>query len=123
MPTPSTSPTAAPATPTNKKMKERLFTPQQLKAYDGKDGSKGPYLAILGRVYNVRKGKKHYGPGGGYEFFSGIASVGIREHMCHSYSSVTKSITFLDDNIFSISLLPTHKTRSGVTTDIPLPKK
>ncbi|KAK8405991.1 hypothetical protein O3P69_007007 [Scylla paramamosain] len=70
--TASTLPPATPATPTNtKKAKERLFTPQQLKAYDGKDASKGPYLAILGRVYNVRKGKKHYGPGGGYEFFSG----------------------------------------------------
>lgn len=53
------------------KSKERLFTAEQLKKFDGKDENKGPYLAILGRVYNVRKGKKHYGPGGGYEFFSG----------------------------------------------------
>ncbi|ETN68726.1 hypothetical protein NECAME_15664 [Necator americanus] len=30
------------------------------------------YLAILGRVYNVDKGKKHYGKGGGYHFFAGI---------------------------------------------------
>lgn len=74
--TASTSPPATPTTPTNtKKTKERLFTPQQLRAYDGKDASKGPYLAILGRVYNVRKGKKHYGPGGGYEFFSGTTCV------------------------------------------------
>ena len=71
-------PPSEPATPTkNKKGKVKLFTPDQLKKYDGTDGSKGPYLAILGRVYNVRKGKKHYGPGGGYEFFSGMASVCI----------------------------------------------
>ncbi|XP_050691044.1 neuferricin-like [Eriocheir sinensis] len=55
----------------SKKVKEKLFTSEQLKKFDGKDESKGPYLSILGRVYNVRKGKKHYGPGGGYEFFSG----------------------------------------------------
>lgn len=51
--------------------KERLFTVEELKQYDGQPGSKGLYLAILGLVYNVKKGKKHYGPGGGYEFFAG----------------------------------------------------
>lgn len=55
----------------SKKHKEKLFTEEELKKYDGKAGTKGPYLAILGRVYNVKKGKQHYGPGGGYEFFSG----------------------------------------------------
>lgn len=59
----------------SKKVKEKLFTSEQLKKFDGKDESKGPYLSILGRVYNVRKGKKHYGPGGGYEFFSGVSCV------------------------------------------------
>lgn len=67
---------------TKKKKKERLFTPEELKKYDGQPGNKGPYLALLGRVYNVKKGKKHYGPGGGYEFFSGtkiqIATVLFR---------------------------------------------
>lgn len=52
--------------------KERLFTADDLKKYDGREGSKGLYLAILGRVYNVKKGKNHYGPGGGYEFFAGM---------------------------------------------------
>ncbi|KAG7174676.1 Neuferricin-like [Homarus americanus] len=33
-----------------KKTKERLFTPEQLKKYDGRDGNRGPYLALLGRV-------------------------------------------------------------------------
>ncbi|XP_076031488.1 neuferricin-like [Oratosquilla oratoria] len=51
--------------------KERLFTVEELKTYDGKKSNKGPYLAVMGRVYNVKKGAKHYGPGGGYGFFSG----------------------------------------------------
>lgn len=55
----------------SKKHKEKIFTEEELKNYDGKEGRKGPYLAILGRVYNVKKGKQHYGAGGGYEFFSG----------------------------------------------------
>ncbi|XP_045597658.1 neuferricin [Procambarus clarkii] len=51
--------------------KERIFTVEELARYDGREGNKGPYLALLGRVYNVKKGKKFYGTGGGYEFFSG----------------------------------------------------
>lgn len=51
--------------------KETLFTGAELKNFDGRPGSKGLYLAILGLVFNVKKGKKHYGPGGGYEFFAG----------------------------------------------------
>ncbi|XP_069946347.1 neuferricin [Cherax quadricarinatus] len=51
--------------------RERIFTAQELQQYGSQGGTKGPYLAILGRVYNVKKGKEHYGPGGGYEFFSG----------------------------------------------------
>ena len=48
----------------------RLFTLDELKQYDGTDGSKGLYLAFFGRVYDVGKGVEHYGPGGGYRFFA-----------------------------------------------------
>ena len=54
-----------------KKRSERVMTVEELKNYDGKPGSKGLYLALLGLVFNVKKGKQHYGPGGGYEFFAG----------------------------------------------------
>lgn len=50
---------------------ERLFTVEQLKHYNGESGSKGLYLAILGQVFDVEKGKTHYGPGGSYNFFAG----------------------------------------------------
>nr|CAD2196263.1 unnamed protein product [Meloidogyne enterolobii] len=48
-----------------------VFTNDQLALFDGTRPSKPVYLAILGRVFNVEKGKKHYGRGGGYNFFAG----------------------------------------------------
>jgi hypothetical protein len=48
-----------------------LFSREQLAQNDGTADSIGVYLAVLGRVYNVKKGIKHYGPGGGYHFFAG----------------------------------------------------
>lgn len=39
---------------------ERLFTPQQLQQFDG-TGGRRIYLAILGSVYDVTTGAKHYG--------------------------------------------------------------
>lgn len=51
---------------------ERIFTKAELKEYDGSVDGKGPYLAVLGQVFDVSKGKDKYGPGMGYGFFSGI---------------------------------------------------
>lgn len=49
----------------------RLLTRAELSLYDGNEGSKGLYLAILGQVFDVHKGHKHYGPGGAYHFMAG----------------------------------------------------
>ncbi|KAL0994770.1 hypothetical protein UPYG_G00126950 [Umbra pygmaea] len=57
--TPSTSPPA------------RLITKDELSLYIGEEDSNGLYLAILGQVFDVEKGMKHYGPGGSYNFFAG----------------------------------------------------
>lgn len=51
------------------KRKEILFTKEELKKHT--EGSKGLYLAILGKVYDVGKGEKSYGPSGNYHFFTG----------------------------------------------------
>merc|ERR1711934_178882 len=51
---------------------EGVFTPAQLAKYDGKEGSLGTYLAIVGLVYDVAAGRQFYGPGTGYDFFAGI---------------------------------------------------
>uniref|UniRef100_A0A6B2ED60 Putative heme/steroid binding protein n=1 Tax=Phlebotomus kandelakii TaxID=1109342 RepID=A0A6B2ED60_9DIPT len=50
---------------------EGLFTIEELSKYTGANGSKGLYIAIMGTVYDVEKGRKHYGPGGAYHFFAG----------------------------------------------------
>lgn len=48
--------------------KDRLFTLHELErlSYRGQ-----VYLAILGHVFDVTKGSKHYGPVGTYHFFTG----------------------------------------------------
>lgn len=49
----------------------RLLSQEELSLYTGTERSKGLYLAILGQVFDVEKGRKHYGPDGGYRFFAG----------------------------------------------------
>ena len=48
----------------------RIFTKEELSQFTGANDGE-VYLAILGNVYDVTKGRKHYGVGGGYHFFSG----------------------------------------------------
>ncbi|XP_055297975.1 neuferricin homolog [Sitodiplosis mosellana] len=48
----------------------RLFTREELTQFDGIH-NKELYLSILGSVYDVSKGLKHYGPGGTYNYFVG----------------------------------------------------
>lgn len=48
-----------------------LLTPEQLSLCTGTPHSKGLYLSVLGQVFDVEKGRKHYGPGGSYHFFTG----------------------------------------------------
>lgn len=55
----------------NSASKMTIFTNTQLALFDGSRASKPIYLAILGRVYDVRKGEKNYGRGGGYNCFTG----------------------------------------------------
>jgi hypothetical protein len=52
----------------------KVFTQEELGNYKGVDGSP-VYLAVLGQVFDVTKGRKHYGPGGGYEFFRTLFKV------------------------------------------------
>lgn len=55
----------------SKESQVRLLSRSELSQYDGEEGSKGIYLAILGQVFDVHKGQKHYGPGGAYHFMAG----------------------------------------------------
>jgi predicted heme/steroid binding protein len=49
---------------------QALITPQQLAARDGSGGDP-LWLAVGGHVFDVTSGRQHYGPGGGYAFFTG----------------------------------------------------
>ncbi|XP_062844326.1 neuferricin [Trichomycterus rosablanca] len=50
---------------------DRLLSQDELSLYTGTQNSKGLYLAILGQVFNVEKGRRHYGPGRSYHSFAG----------------------------------------------------
>ncbi|XP_058095360.1 membrane-associated progesterone-binding protein 4 [Magnolia sinica] len=54
-------------TPTQSK----LWTPEELTMYNGTDDRLPILLGILGSVFDVTKGRTHYGPGGGYNHFAG----------------------------------------------------
>ena len=49
----------------------KIFTKEELKEYDGRIAGKGPYLAIMGEVFDVSRKADTYGSNGGYSFFSG----------------------------------------------------
>ncbi|CAL4938156.1 unnamed protein product [Urochloa decumbens] len=51
--------------------KPKLWTVEELSVYNGTDEGLPILLGILGSVFDVTKGRSHYGPGGGYRHFSG----------------------------------------------------
>lgn len=53
----------------------RLFIPEELARYRGGPGDPGLYLALLGRVYDVSSGRRHYEPGAHYSGFAGISEA------------------------------------------------
>ncbi|XP_040485764.1 neuferricin isoform X2 [Ursus maritimus] len=51
----------------------RLFVPEELARYRGGPGDPGLYLALLGRVYDVSSGRRHYEPGAHYSGFAAFS--------------------------------------------------
>jgi len=49
----------------------KIFSKEELIKYDGSDPQLPIYLAIMGKVFDVTDGRKHYAPGGGYSYFAG----------------------------------------------------
>ncbi|XP_033646327.1 membrane-associated progesterone receptor component 1-like [Asterias rubens] len=60
-----------PREPTLARMKKRDFTLQDLKQYDGLGEDKRVLVAVNGKVFDVTRGKRFYGPGGPYGVFAG----------------------------------------------------
>lgn len=52
---------------------EKLFTTGELKRHDNLEN--GLYLSIVGKVFDVTAGAKHYGPGSTYHPFTGTISI------------------------------------------------
>lgn len=48
----------------------RIFTSEELSLYNGHDKPQ-LYLSLLGNVYDVTNGEKHYGKDGSYHYFTG----------------------------------------------------
>ncbi|NXN17531.1 NEUFC protein, partial [Indicator maculatus] len=51
--------------------RNRLLSVAELARYRGAAGEPGLYLAVLGRVFDVERGRRHYGPGGAYSGLAG----------------------------------------------------
>mmetsp|Transcript_126872 Transcript_126872/g.283594 ORF Transcript_126872/g.283594 Transcript_126872/m.283594 type:complete len:322 (-) Transcript_126872:62-1027(-) len=49
----------------------QLWSAEELAVHDGRDQAKPLLLAVLGEVFDVGPGERHYGPQGGYSVFSG----------------------------------------------------
>lgn len=53
------------------RMKRRDFTLEELRPFDGNGPEGRVLIGVLGKVYDVTKGKRFYGPGGPYSAFAG----------------------------------------------------
>ncbi|XP_022981227.1 membrane-associated progesterone-binding protein 4 [Cucurbita maxima] len=60
-----------PIAPSFPSPQQKLFKVDELALYNGTDEGLPILLGILGSVFDVTKGKSHYGVGGGYHHFSG----------------------------------------------------
>lgn len=59
----------------NANVKHEMFTAKELEKYTNLED--GLYISILGQIFDVTKGAKHYGPGASYHAFTGIIYVNI----------------------------------------------
>ncbi|WAQ99132.1 PGRC2-like protein [Mya arenaria] len=62
---------ARPKEPELSKMKKQDMTLEQLREYDGKGPEGRILLAANGKIFDVTRGKRFYGPGGPYGLFAG----------------------------------------------------
>ncbi|CAH1776347.1 unnamed protein product [Owenia fusiformis] len=60
-----------PRPPALAKLKKQDFTLEQLREYDGKAKDGRILMSVNGKVFDVTRGKRFYGPGGPYGVFAG----------------------------------------------------
>lgn len=96
-------------------MKKRDFTLEELKEFDGKTREDGRILiAVNGKVFDVTKGKMHYGPKGPYSVFAGRdASRGL----------ATFSLENANDQYDDLSDLQPHEMESVLEWEMQFKEK
>lgn len=96
-------------------MKKRDFTLEELKEFDGKTREDGRILiAVNGKVFDVTKGKMHYGPQGPYSVFAGRdASRGL----------ATFSLELTNDQYDDLSDLQPHEMESVLEWEMQFKEK
>ncbi len=100
---------------------ERLLSRRELSLYDGEEGSKGLYLAILGQVFDVHKGHRHYGPGGAYHVMAGDSPLLLQCPHCVHFNTRAVSIKAHRDLLmFNCRALVKHRL---MLTNIPSPQQ
>ncbi|XP_055357943.1 neuferricin-like isoform X2 [Paramacrobiotus metropolitanus] len=76
-----------------------IYTKEELARHSGDDPSKPILLAYMGKVYDVTKGKRHYGPGGSYSFFAGKDAT--RSFLTGDFKNdLTDNLDDLPDSLF-----------------------
>lgn len=73
--------------------------------YNGRDPKKPIYIAILGDVYDVTEGRRIYGPGGYYSFFSGRDASRAYVTGCFQ-THLTYDVRDFDDKQMNVGLAP-----------------
>ncbi|OXB64762.1 hypothetical protein ASZ78_016289 [Callipepla squamata] len=53
------------------RLRPRVLSAAELRRHRGAPGDPGLYVALLGRVFDVQRGRTHYGPGGAYSGLAG----------------------------------------------------
>ncbi|KMZ08924.1 uncharacterized protein Dsimw501_GD29483 [Drosophila simulans] len=80
-----------------------LFTPAELAKFNGEEEGRPLYLALLGSVFDVSRGIKHYGSGCSYNFFVGRdASVSFISGDFETYDPETA------DDVLTLTVLKFH---------------
>ncbi|XP_024034021.1 membrane-associated progesterone-binding protein 4 isoform X3 [Citrus clementina] len=82
---------------------QRLFTAEELALHNGTDESIPILLGILGSVFDVTKGKSHYGVGGGYNHFAGRSVKPISKDASRAFVSGNFTGDGLTDSLRGLS--------------------
>jgi len=83
-----------------------LFTPAELAKFNGEEEGRPLYLALLGSVFDVSRGIKHYGSGCSYNFFVGRdASVSFISGDFETYDPETADdvLTLKPDDLIGLA--------------------